>query len=213
MEVALKGLRSRGYVPEVVFDIGASNGSWSRMALKVWPSARYVLFEPLAEHRHELDKLALEHPNVSVRPVGLGDQDCKLPLGVTSSLWDSSFAYAGSTAREVECRRIDSMVRAEEVPLPSFIKMDVQGFEPRVMNGASESATRADFILLECTFFAFCPEMTTLDVLIAFMAARNFIPYEFVDFLRRPLDGAMGQCDILFARRGHTLVSDWRWSA
>jgi hypothetical protein len=34
--------------------------------LEVWPSARYVLFELLAEHRHELDKLALEHPNVSV---------------------------------------------------------------------------------------------------------------------------------------------------
>jgi len=43
------------------------------------------------------------------------------------------------------------------------------------------------------------------------MAERNFIPYEFVDYLRRPLDGAMGQCDILFIRRGHPLISDVGW--
>ena len=59
----------------------------------------------------------------------------------------------------------------------------------------------ADLILLECTFFAFCEDMRTLDVTIAYMSAHNFIPYEFVDYLRRPLDGAMGQCDILFIRK------------
>jgi hypothetical protein len=43
------------------------------------------------------------------------------------------------------------------------------------------------------------------------MSERGFIPYEFVDFLRRPLDGAMGQCDILFIKRNHQLVSNPVW--
>ena len=55
--------------------------------------------------------------------------------------------------------------------------------------------------------------MRTLDQTIAFMSEHGFIPYEFVDFLRRPLDGAMGQCDILFVRSGHPLVGDRRWIA
>jgi hypothetical protein len=54
--------------------------------------------------------------------------------------------------------------------------------------------------------------MRTLDVTIAYMSANNFIPYEFVDYLRRPLDGAMGQCDILFIRKDHPLVSKKQWS-
>jgi hypothetical protein len=33
-----------------------------------------------------------------------------------------------------------------------------------------------------------------------------------VDFLRRPLDGAMGQCDILFVKRDHPLVSNHSWN-
>jgi hypothetical protein len=65
---------------------------------------------------------------------------------------------------------------------------------------------------MECQFFAFCEDMQTLDKVIAYMSSRNFIPYEFVDFLRRPLDGAMGQCDILFIRKGHQLISNTKWS-
>ena len=52
----------------------------------------------------------------------------------------------------------------------------------------------------------------TLDETIAYMSDYNFIPYEFVDYLRRPLDGAMGQCDILFVRKDHQLVSVHKWS-
>ncbi len=70
----------------------------------------------------------------------------------------------------------------------------------------------AEVLLLECQFFPFCAEMRTLDETIAQMARLDFVPYEFVDFLRRPLDGAMGQCDILFVRRGHRLIADTRWS-
>jgi len=82
-----------------------------------------------------------------------------------------------------------------------------------VIGGGENVLSATDFILMECTFFAFCDEMRTLDQTIAFMAEHGFIPYEFVDFLRRPLDGAMGQCDILFVRSGHPLVNDRRWTA
>src|SRR5262249_500883 len=69
-----------------------------------------------------------------------------------------------------------------------------------------------ELILMECPFFPFCATMSTLDVTVAYMAERGFIPYEFVDFMRRPLDGAMGQCDILFIKKGHRLVQDLRWA-
>lgn len=54
--------------------------------------------------------------------------------------------------------------------------------------------------------------MRRLDEAIAFLADAGFTPYEFVDFLRRPADGVMGQCDILFIRRDHGLMRDTRWA-
>ena len=212
MHVTLTGLSGRGYCPDVVFDIGAADGSWTRHALQVWPKAHYVCFEPLAERRAALDTLVAECPSqVFLQPYGVGDADCELSLGVTDFLWDSSFAYGGSSARNVSVRKLDSLFAQGLIPRPSFVKIDVQGFEKRVVEGGENVLSNTDFVLMECTFIAFCEEMRTLDKSIAFMSERGFVPYEFVDFLRRPLDGAMGQCDILFIRMNHQLVSNRKW--
>jgi FkbM family methyltransferase len=213
MEVGLRGLRDRGYRPAVVFDIGAAVGNWTRMALGIWPAAKFVCFEPLQERRAELDALAAAYPGqVSIQACGISDADKELSLGVTDYLWDSSFAYAGSSARKVMVRRLDALHKEGLVPDASFVKIDVQGFEKRVIEGGRKIFSRADLVLMECQFFSFCKEMRTLDETIAFMSSRGFIPYEFVDFLRRPLDGAMGQCDILFVKRDHPLVSNHSWN-
>jgi FkbM family methyltransferase len=163
--------------------------------------------------RAALEKMASEHPGrVTIVPHGVGDVDAELSFGVTDFLWDSSFAYSGSSARKLEVRALDSLFAEGAMPPPSFVKIDVQGFERRVVRGGEKLLAGADFMLLECSFISFCEDMCTLDEMIAFMAQRDFVPYEFVDFLRRPLDGAMGQCDILFARRDHALRADARWA-
>lgn len=212
MAATLKGLKQRGYIPQVVYDIGAADGGWTRQALAYWPDSTYICFEPLAERKKDLDTLQASHPKqILVKACGVGDADGELSIGVSDFLWDSSFAYSGSSSRIVPVRRLDSLIEAG-TPLPSFIKIDVQGFEKRVLDGGQEAMRHADLILMECQFFPFCDDMRTLDETIAYMSAHNFIPYEFVDYLRRPLDEAMGQCDILFVRKDHQLISNRRWS-
>ena len=212
MAAMLNGLKQRGYVPKVVYDIGAAEGSWTRQAMQYWPDSTYVCFEPLIERRKDLDALKASRPDqILVEACGVGDTDGELSIGVTDFLYDSSFAYSGTSSRIVPVRRLDSLI-ATGIPLPSFIKIDVQGFEKRVLDGGVEAIRYADLILMECTFFPFCEDMRTLDVTIAYMSMNNFVPYEFVDFLRRPIDGAMGQCDILFIRKEHQLISNKQWA-
>ncbi len=214
MDAALGGLQARGYTPDVVYDIGAADGSWTRQAMRYWPDAHYVCFEPLEERKEELRNLqrsASHSDQIVLQHCGVGDTDGELSMGVTDFLWDSSFAYSGSSSRMVPVHRLDTLIE-EGMALPSFIKIDVQGFEKRVLDGGAKAMEHADLILMECAFFPFCHDMRTLDVSIAYMSERGFIPYEFVDYLRRPLDGAMGQCDILFVRRDHWLVSTHRWA-
>lgn len=211
MAATLRGLRQRGYIPKVVYDIGAADGAWTRQAMEYWPESTYVCFEPLIERKNDLDALKASHPEqIHVKSIGLGDADGELSFGVSDFLWDSSFAYSGATSRVVPVRRLDGLIEAGML-LPSFIKIDVQGFEKRVLDGGQEAMRHADLILMECQFFPFCDDMRTLDVTIAYMSARNFVPYEFVDYLRRPLDGAMGQCDVLFVRKDHHLISNKKW--
>jgi len=211
MEVALIGLRNRGYSPNVIYDIGAADGSWARLALNIFPNANVICFEPLAERVNLLNKLVSESKKkVRFINVGLGDADTELQLGITDDLYSSSFAY-GTIKRAVTVRSLESLHCNENLELPSFVKIDVQGFEKRVIDGGPSAFAHADMVLMECTFLPFCAEMHTLDQTISFMSSKGFIPYEFVDFLRRPLDGAMGQCDILFIKRDHQLVSCLSW--
>jgi len=213
MQVALSGLKQRNFEPEVIFDIGAADGEWARMVLHLWSTTRVVCFEPLAERVDLLNNLKSQYPErVSVFNVGLSDVDGELSLGVTEGLYDSSFAYAGSSSRKVQVRRLDSLFEEGAIPRPSLVKVDVQGFEKRVLDGGPIVIDAASLVLLECQFLPFCGEMRTLDQTISHMSRIGFIPYEFVDLLRRPLDGAMGQCDILFVKKDHFLVRQHRWA-
>ena len=40
-------LREKGYVPNIIFDIGAYEGNWTREVLKIYPKRKYLLFEPI----------------------------------------------------------------------------------------------------------------------------------------------------------------------
>ena len=58
MERALRGLAERGYQPAVIYDVGAADGAWTRLAATVWPNAKFVCFEPLQEREEALNGLA-----------------------------------------------------------------------------------------------------------------------------------------------------------
>lgn len=183
------------------------------MALDSWAHARFHCFEPLEARREQLTSLAARHPGrITYHGLGVSDTDGELALGVTEDLWASSFAYEGVKSQPARVRSLDSLLSQNAIPKPDFVKIDVQGFERRVIEGGRETLAACDFILMECAFYPFCQEMRRLDETIAFMSGKGFAPYEFVDFLRRPVDGAMGQCDILFIRKDHRLMRDARWS-
>jgi len=212
MYPCLKGLAARGYAPDCVLDIGAALGEWTGMALQIWPSAQYMLFEPLEERRPALEKLRRRHANVDYVLAGVADAPGRLSIGVSNNLYESSFAYPGEHNRDVDVVMIDRLFAERRFPQPGFMKLDIQGYEFKALAGAAETMRNCDLILLELQFFRFAPDMLLLHEAVAWMAQRDFLPYEFVDFLRRPRDQAMGQCDLLFLRRGHWLASSNSWS-
>ncbi len=183
------------------------------MALAHWRGARYFLIEPLEECRRDLEALKKSVPRVDYLIAGAGETEGRLALHIDpNDLEGSSFAYSRRESRMVEMVTVDRLRKENRFPQPNFIKVDVQCYELQVLAGARETLPGCDLVLLELQFFRYVPAMALLHEAIHWMAERNFVPYEIVDTLRRPLDGAMGQCDILFARQDHWLRRDSRWS-
>jgi FkbM family methyltransferase len=212
MAPCLEGLVARGFRPNFVLDIGAATGEWTRLALRYWPEAQYFLMEPLEERRNRLAELSKEHSNVRFALSAAGASSCELPIGIVPNDLDgSSFLYS-DISRLVSVKAIDDLLLSGEVKQPQFIKIDVQGYERNVLEGAEQTMLNCPLILLESQFFPFEPSMWLMHELIARMVYKGFRPYEVVDVLRRPYDGAMGQCDILFVRESHWLVSNNAWN-
>src|SRR5579863_10751470 len=73
--VALANLKSRGFSPRTIFDVGAYQGEFALECLKLWPEATIACFEPLPHMRPVLDAVAARHRRVQVHAVVLGARE------------------------------------------------------------------------------------------------------------------------------------------
>ena len=72
---------------------------------------------------------------------------------------------------------------------------------------------KTEVFILECSLFSFSdvPGMPIISDVVNFMLNRDYLIYDFPGFARRPLDGALGQCDVCFVKRNSFLRSSNDW--
>ena len=155
---ALTRLRSLGFAPAVVYDIGAYRGGWTRLASEVFPAAQFVLLEANRDHAGELAASGRRHLIVALGDKDGGTRAFHVPRqgDVTgASLYvenTAHYAQANLQVREVETVRLDTLVAREKLPPPDLIKIDVQGAELEVLAGASATLRGAAALVIEVSF-------------------------------------------------------------
>jgi FkbM family methyltransferase len=218
----LEGLAARGFAPASVLDVGAHRGEWSRMARAIFPGARFVLLEPQREWAGALDAFCGEPAGAGggaewlAAAAGAESGESILaidPAGGGSSLLPGAEGAAamGAEARRVPVVTLDSIYAENARPLPALVKIDVEGMELEVLRGAQSLLGSAELFVIEAALYRYRAEQATFAELVAFMAGLGYLPYDFPWFLRRPLDGALGLCDVAFARDGGALRRSDRW--
>lgn len=134
-------------------DIGANEGVLSLLAARlVSPGGKVISFEPNSGPRSVLEKhVAANRLAVDIRPIGLSDEPATLTLFVPAiNTGEGTFG----DAPYAEGKRIDCRVGVADEELagemPTLIKIDVEGFEHRVIAGLRGTLERArPHILIE----------------------------------------------------------------
>ena len=203
----LEDIKARGFDCRHVLDLGASDGSWSRKLLHIYPEASGLMVEPRPACVPALEQFCVEHPNWSFVTAGVGACEGELPLALwdtSSTLLTDSVVLAKETVK-VPVVRCDSLFGANAI-YPNLVKLDVEGFEMEVLSGAELLFGRVDLFVIEVATFPFGTTRPLAHDVIAFLEGMGYLLYDVGGFIRRPYDGAVGLLDLVFARQGCSLT-------
>jgi FkbM family methyltransferase len=196
---------------DVVVDVGANAGQYGEMLRRLGFAGRLVSLEPVAEAYAELSRRAAADDAWEAVCVAASDVDGELTLNVTGDSRSSSVLrrnerFAGKPgwepreSRQVPARRLDALV--DELLRPGerpYLKLDVQGYERQVLDGAGEALGRFEGLELELSVTALYEGQPALADMLPLLAERGFRPVSLEPILLDD-DGLLMELDGLFAR-------------
>jgi FkbM family methyltransferase len=150
----IRSLQIRG----VYVDVGAYIGTHSLFFALMCPSTRVYAFEPRDDIYERLGKnIALNEQGKKIKahPWGLSDRTGQVSVTLDRKQW------------VLDCRRLDDIVQGRV----DVIKIDVEGMEPRVIDGAARTLARWRPLI-----FAEAGKPHEYETLVACMARHRYRP-------------------------------------
>lgn len=199
---------------DLVFDVGANIGQFSQSLRAAGYKGRLVSFEPLSIAHAQLLRVSQGDAQWEIAPrVAVGEHEGEIDMHVAGNSFSSSAldmldshskvapgsAYVGS--ERVRLSRLDTLapdyLRPDTVP---FIKIDTQGYEDKVLNGATDLLGRVSGLQLELSFVPLYEGQQLFDPLVERLRALGFSIWAIWPGICDPHSGRMLQVDAIFFR-------------
>ena len=140
-------------------DVGANLGYYTALAARaVGPNGRVLAVEPDPDSFGYLEQTIAANAvgNVEAFPVAASDAPATLPLYISTDNRGDNRLYASGEDRpqvEVAARPLDALLRENKIDTVDLIKIDVQGYEPKVIAGLRETITSSPNLTLLTEFW------------------------------------------------------------
>ncbi len=199
---SLRNLAKAGFVPSQIADIGAARGNWTKEMLPLFPGSDFWLADPLEENRTALGTLASVNPRVKIWLGAIGDRVGSLDLHIHADQTSCFASEWGGDSRSVRMATLDALIEEGELHSPDLVKLDVQGAEMMIIEGARKALGSAKVVQMEVSFRQVYEGAPLAHEVAARMAALGFRIYDICGLIKRKRDDALLQADIIFARQG-----------
>ncbi len=194
----------------LVIDVGASRGQYATELRRYGYRGDIVSFEPVEEAFGALKAAAAGDAKWTCHHVALGATAGEARINVASNLASSSLLEMEAThrtgapsvsfigAETVRVVRLDDVLDDDR---PTLLKLDVQGYEDRVFDGAATTLARA--VLLQCELLTaeLYAGQAPLGALVDRLDALGFELVDLDPVFWDVTDGRVLAVDGLFARR------------
>jgi FkbM family methyltransferase len=204
-------LKGNGFAPSQVMDVGANRGRWTRDAIRFFPGASYTLVEPQNSLRRYVEDLMDRGYKIRWINAGAGDKAEKLRFTVAERDDSSTFVLteeeagrAGMQQMTVEVKTLNQVAAEAGAGAPDMVKIDAEGFDLKVLAGATDLFGKTDVFLVEACVCSPC-ENKLLEV-VKRMADAGYRLIDITDLNRSPKHGVLWLCELAFLRNGSRLL-------
>lgn len=201
--------------PISVIDVGANVGQFATDLINFGYRGPIHSIEPYSEAFDALEKKATRVDNWYTYNLGLSDKPEVHTLNISANSQSSSFLelsekhkseeenifYVGK--QEVSTSSLDSFLNSNKIePNGSYLKIDAQGYEHKILDGAIDSVKKFKLIELEVALTPMYQGEETYQATLDRMNAIGFVPV-FIDNVHGDLTtGITYQLDIIFQNLG-----------
>jgi FkbM family methyltransferase len=203
----LRFLKTKGFSPKIIYDIGAYKGDWALEMRRIFNSAQFFLFEANDCHRERLQKLGFPF-FIAL----LGDRKELVSFYSINSTGDSIFLEQTKHYKEgsyiekkIQMTTLEDVVNTHDLPLPDLIKMDVQGAEKVIINGSLSIVCNAHIVILEVAILEF---NKSAPLILEMMTLMNDLGYSMLDLaeLHYFPTQELFEVDIIFVKKDSPLI-------
>ena len=195
---------------DTLIDVGANRGQFSLLAKGLYPHARIHAFEPVDEPAARYLEIFGGMPNVTLHRCAIGEAEHSGTMHVGGKSDDSSllefaqvseiFAVPGEASRQpIAVRPLASVLRPEDLAGRVLMKIDVQGFEDKVIAGAAALLPHIDLIYVETALVELYKGQALFPEVHAQLAALGFRAIRIGHVTGSPVEPGC-VADVLYAR-------------
>jgi len=180
----LQQLNDIGFKPNIIYDVGSCVLHWTNEAKRIWPDARFYLFEAMSSC-----EFLYKEGNYEYHIGLLSDQDGKEldfyqndehPGGNSYYLENIEINpqardyFNESHKKKMTSRTLSSVVKERKFPVPDLLKLDVQGAELDILKGSEDLIKLVNHIILELQVVEYNKGAPLKDEVIAYMDQLGF---------------------------------------
>lgn len=184
-------LLSFQFEPKHIVDIGANHGTWTREALRFFPNALYSMVEPQYWMEDSVSDLLIKNKNITFYPIGAGEKEGSFQFTLLDRDDSCSFKYTEADAAEkgyqqltLPVTTLNNLLASKNLPVPDIIKIDAEGLDIEVLNGASNYFGKTEIFMVEAGVVNKSFDNSVLK-LMNFMDEKGYRLFEITD-LNRP---------------------------
>ena len=162
--------------PDVIYDIGACVGHWTKGAKQVWRDSEIYMVDATTSVENVLKDVGPYAIEVLTETDGKEltfYQNSVSPAG-NSYYKENTSAYHDGHATNRIGKTLDTLRKERNWPLPQLIKLDVQGAEIDILKGATETLAQVNNVILEAQHIDYNEDAPKVNDVVEFMKSIGF---------------------------------------